>query len=376
MNQSRQAKNLIVLIAMEARAPNNEKLRSQIESLMTNVREIRFYEHPAGIPGDLPGAASNCSYAMGEFRQELFSDCVNFADWGFVKLDAQVIPHPRFFCALAQELDAWKHHRRAVTWTPPVVHAIHSNAAYGIGSAYALMIETETMGSLYWLNFYPFGQYGMPLEQYFRAGTHHPSYVPEDELTMDQCKWTNQYVPLESLWVPVIKAPPMGNSFWEAFEETVVQQRRFFGGSLWALPLRAFYAPGSMLWKALDLAVALVIRVYPQLGFLPAGIIAYSLQVAGIIEMPSSSALVESFLPLVLQVALVCVLLPMLQNMIITTMHAGEVFSIHSIVFRAVAGCVQNALITPAMWLLTCQIMIQGRHAQSYRPRKKFAQAK
>ena len=247
INEQPQAPNITVIIGLEARVgkESNALRATAVRSILTRVKDVYVFEHPADVPGDIKGCGSNQAWAMNQFLQQVDEDV---SDWLFMKLDAQVVIQPGLLTELEHRMVDWSRNRRPVVWQPKVLHTINSQTAFAVGSLFAQTVEFFVIG-IYGqplISMFLFGQYAMPMEQYVRAGMHHPGVMAEDQAITIQCSWTNRSLTVQPLKHCVTKAPPLGSSLREAIEETLAQDTRFFVGSVLILPWNLMHNPSSL----------------------------------------------------------------------------------------------------------------------------------
>jgi hypothetical protein len=209
------------------------------------------------------------------------------SDWVFAKIDAQVVMQPGLLTELEHRMVDWKAHRRPVLWQPTVLHTINNRRAYAVGSVYAQITEFFVIGVITQplFSLFVYGQYAMPMEQYIRAGMHHPSLMAEDVAISIGCAWTNRNLIVQPLDHCVAKAPPMGNSLNEAIGETLAQVTRFFVGTVLILPWSLLHDPSTLNCFIFPLKMLLV-RHFVSIG-LPIMTFQSMLTVGfGLVKMP------------------------------------------------------------------------------------------
>ena len=236
-----------VIVGFEERAGHEGNVRREkaVRQLLSNVKAVHIFTHPAKVFGHIKGCGSNQSWAMNEFLQSTQEDV---SDWVFVKVDAQVIMQPGLLTELQHRMVAWKEHRRPTVWQPVVLHTINNDRAYAVGSLFAQTVEFFVVGIFGQplISLFLFGQYAMPMDQYVRAGMHHPSVMAEDQAITIQCAWTNRSLTVQPLDHAVTKAPPLGDNLCEAIGETMAQDTRFFVGSILILPWNMLHNPSTL----------------------------------------------------------------------------------------------------------------------------------
>ena len=200
INNQPQAPNVTVIIGFEARvgAVSNTQREAAVRGILSNVKAVHIFSHPENVPGHIRGCGSNQCWAMNHFLQSTTED---ISEWVFMKVDAQVVVQPGLLTELEYRMSAWKKNRRPVVWQPLVLHTINNNRAYAVGSLFAQNVEFFVIGLFGQplISLFPSGQYAMPMEQYVRAGMHHPSIMAEDQAITIQCAWTNRSLSVQPL---------------------------------------------------------------------------------------------------------------------------------------------------------------------------------
>ena len=84
-----QAPQITVIIGFEERAgeESNAKREKLVRQVLSNMKAVYIFTHPANVPGHIKGCGSNQCWAMNQFLQTAQEDV---SDWVFVKIDAQV----------------------------------------------------------------------------------------------------------------------------------------------------------------------------------------------------------------------------------------------------------------------------------------------
>lgn len=286
INEQPQASNVTVIVGFEARAgqESNAERERAVRKILTRVKAVYVFTHPEKVPGHIKGCGSNQSWAMNQFLEHVQE---NVSDWVFAKIDAQVVMQPGLLTELEHRMVDWKAHRRPVLWQPTVLHTINNRRAYAVGSLYAQITEFFITGIITQplFSLFVYGQYAMPMEQYVRAGMHHPALMAEDIAISIECAWTNRNLVVQPLDHCVAKAPPMGNSLTEAIGETMAQVTRFFVGTVLILPWSLLHDPSTLNSFVFPLKMLLV-RHFASVG-LPIMTFQALLTVGfGLVQMP------------------------------------------------------------------------------------------
>ncbi len=96
------SKRLIVVLAAEARAPQGRATGERLkEKWGDRFRDIIVTEHPADLPGDIPGKGSNLSYAAEIARREVLDrERIRYEDVIVSAFDSDTVVYPQYFACL------------------------------------------------------------------------------------------------------------------------------------------------------------------------------------------------------------------------------------------------------------------------------------
>lgn len=97
--------SVVLVLALEERSPDETKTAAWAltREYSTCFRQVLVTEHPYGVAGEIPGKASNESYAARTAREALLSRNVSVDRVIVTVLDADAVPHSGFLAALTYQ---------------------------------------------------------------------------------------------------------------------------------------------------------------------------------------------------------------------------------------------------------------------------------
>jgi len=161
-----------VVLGMELREGPDVKAKAErlIAETKSLFQDISATFHPAGLPGEVPGKASNEQFAFGKILQDYGCESKRSFDLSRVfvtVIDADTLVHPQYFSSLAYHaLTMPKEARVWRMWQPPVllfrnlftVPALTRVSGYG-----CLMFELGGLANQYMGSHITFSTYSMTL---------------------------------------------------------------------------------------------------------------------------------------------------------------------------------------------------------------------
>lgn len=228
-------KQLWVVLAMEKRAecaPQRakellKKYRGQFGHLMATF-------HPAGLPGEVVGKASNEAWAAKEAKK-LLVDQKGY-DLNLITIsscDADARFHPRYFSALTYEF-ALNPKRYVRFWQSPIFW--HNN----FWKVPAFIRIVGTIGNIIHIAdlqvphsiFFNYSTYSASLKMIDKAGYWHTDIIPEDWHIFLQSFFDNQgQVEVEPIFLPTSIDAPEGNNYFGSLKSRYLQCQRHAWGA-------------------------------------------------------------------------------------------------------------------------------------------------
>ena len=227
-------KNIIVVLAAEARASRGKAIAETIRGEFEGVfMEFAITEHPAGVPGELPGKGSNLTYAMEEMRKHVIDPRELSYERVIVSaFDSDTVVYPQYFACLTWYVCTCKKPLRTSfqpvplynnnIWNVPILSRV---IAYS--SSFWQMIQQERPEKLA-----TFSSHAMLFAPLYEVGYWQKNVVSEDSRIF----W-NLFVHFDSdyrvqpMAYPVSMDANASSSFWGTARNIYKQHRRWTYGA-------------------------------------------------------------------------------------------------------------------------------------------------
>lgn len=113
-------KNMYIFLAMEERAPQaHERAERLIQKYKKNFGDLCATYHPAGLPGEIVGKASNEAWAAKKAKDYLTKKKINIEKTTITSCDSDAQFHPHYFAALTYSF-ATSQNRYERFWQSPI----------------------------------------------------------------------------------------------------------------------------------------------------------------------------------------------------------------------------------------------------------------
>ena len=255
------AKQVVVVLAMEAREPGaDEKAARIVERFASKLGDMFATFHPHGLPGDTPGKGSNEAWAAREAFSRLIEDGHDdIRRYTITSCDADALFHPRHFSAL-NYLFLTARDRYRTFWQPTI---FNSNNIWDIPAP--LRIPDGLSGINRTANLvlplslkFPTSCYSLSWEMLHTVDYWDEEVIPEDwHIYMKCCYSLGDRVHVEALYLPLgndcVLTEKYGKTLLAHYEQS---KRHAWGASDIPYAWRAAFAKGTRLSRARGILIA------------------------------------------------------------------------------------------------------------------------
>lgn len=223
----------IVVLACEAR--DAERARGIARAIQEKFGSAFFRflvtEHPASVPGELPGKGSNIAWAGRRVRELLDGLGIRAADVLVSSFDVDTCPHPAYFSCLAY---TFLTHPRPYQTSFQPIPVFHNN----IWDAPSLM-RVVANSTTFWLlgetmrpeRMFTFSSHSMSFQTLVAVDFWQSDIVTEDSRIFIQCflHFDGDYV-VTPIYVSVSMDTVLGKTWWQSLRNQYRQIRRWAYG--------------------------------------------------------------------------------------------------------------------------------------------------
>ncbi|MFA6364970.1 MAG: glycosyltransferase family 2 protein [Candidatus Paceibacterota bacterium] len=225
--------NIILVLALEARGGEEdvaiaEKIKSEFEQ---TFGKVVITVHPGGLPGEIPGKASNEAWSVREvYEREIKNTAIAVHDVLVTVFDADTHPTNGYFGALTSTFLTTPNALRS-GYQPVILFA----NAYEVPIFARLSGFSCTFWGLIQQNrphrLTTFSCYSLPLQALIDVGFWHPYVIAEDARIFYQClvHYSGDWK-VTPVYYPVMTDAVSGHSFISAARNLYKQQRRWAWG--------------------------------------------------------------------------------------------------------------------------------------------------
>jgi len=220
-----------VMLAMESReAKAVEKANYLKQRFDGKFRDLIATYHPAGLPNDPPGKASNVAWAFTALLKHLQSTDSSSEHVLITVADADSNFYPAFFEALEDryvEEDPDK--RKYCIWQTPIFHVknyFRQPAPVVVGTVLTSMFEVATLADPNAARF-PYSTYSLTLDLAKEVGGWDPMWIAEDwHMGIKAFLFTFGKVVIKPIMLPTINYTPEEATWWGTIQARWVQAKR------------------------------------------------------------------------------------------------------------------------------------------------------
>jgi len=232
LRQNKHAKSTMgVVLAMEEREPQAKQKADQLcERFSHEFMEIIVTYHPANLPNDPPGKASNVSWAFATLLNYLWRSDRDMSMVVLTISDADSEFSSVYFEYLtAQYLseDAVDRNRRM--WQSPMMHMknyYRQPAPVAVGTMFTTMQELSTLGDPNGVRL-PYSTYSLSLELARQVGGWDSEWIAEDWHMGIKCYlMTLGQVQVVPIMVPTVNYTPEDSTYWKTIVARWNQAKR------------------------------------------------------------------------------------------------------------------------------------------------------
>ena len=255
------AKQVIVILAMEAREPGaDEKAARLIEQHSGKLANMFATFHPFGLPGDTPGKGSNEAWAAREAFSRLIEDeRDDIRRYTITSCDADALFHPRHFAAL-NYLFLTARDRYRTFWQPTIFNSNNiwdTPAPLRIPDGLSGINRTANLVLPLSLKF-PTSCYSLSWEMLHTVDYWDEEVIPEDwHIYMKCCYSLGDRVHVEALYLPLgndcVLTERYGKTLGAHYEQS---KRHAWGASDIPYAWRAAFNKNTKLSKARGILIA------------------------------------------------------------------------------------------------------------------------
>lgn len=226
--------HLWVIISLEQRAGKaaSQQLKALLKNFQGSFERLALYQHPAKLPGELPGKGSNLHFAGQKAKKELIDkNNIPYQKVLVSALDADTVVPADYFNRLSY---AYLTAEKPLKSSYQPIPLFHNNLWQAPALARVIALSTtfwymilqqkpERRGT--------FSSHSMPFAALVKAGFWQKNIVSEDSRIFYQNLLTHngnyQVVPL---YYPVSMDANVADSFWKTLRNQYLQQRRWAWG--------------------------------------------------------------------------------------------------------------------------------------------------
>eukprot|EP00756_Hemistasia_phaeocysticola_P028103 Hpha_TRINITY_DN16156_c7_g5::TRINITY_DN16156_c7_g5_i1::g.3519::m.3519 len=230
--------SLLVVLAMEARAPQAQEKVQTVKAVFGKQLDILISMHTLEPQVEIAGGCSNKNHALRHVYDHLHQEVPELAGLSvtLTTCDTDSLFHPEYFKTLEASYNAEnpdpQQGVKMVVWQPPLFYNWELDERPFFNRITALTRSMMMLGGLISMNLNPMSIFSYPLELGLRAGFINPRYGVDDIIFKVRCMCaTNSTVPVRLLPVPVISGPTIGTTFCEEVLEWGRQLRRWIIGA-------------------------------------------------------------------------------------------------------------------------------------------------
>lgn len=229
------ARQLIVILAMEAREPGAEAKAETLQAEFNGCFGAVFATyHPCGLPGEIVGKSSNESWAARIAKRivvdEQGHDIHNVT---ISSCDADTIFHPHYFSCLTYKFATHPQRYRRF-WQSPIL--LNNNiwevpAPLRVGSA---LSGVHILSNLVKRNqmIFPQSTYSLSLKMAVDAGYWDEDVIPEDWHMFLKCFFTfSGNVEVEPIYLPTGNDGVKAKTYWRSLQMAYIQHKRHAWGA-------------------------------------------------------------------------------------------------------------------------------------------------
>lgn len=225
---------IYVILAMEKRMEGaRERAEELIKKFHGKFGSISATFHPAGLPGEIVGKASNEAWAAKAFKSEIIKKKLDIKNITITSCDADACFHKKYFSALTYRFATQKN-RYLLFWQSPMF--MHNNfwrvpAFIRIVSTLGNVIHIASLQEPDNLSF-NYSTYSTSMKMLDEVGYWHTDIIPEDWHIFLQCFFEkNGKVEVEPIFLPTSIDAPEGKNYWASLKSRYEQCKRHAWGA-------------------------------------------------------------------------------------------------------------------------------------------------
>jgi hypothetical protein len=232
---STEAKQMTVVLAMEARESSAEDKAKQLQTEFDNVfARVLISLHPDGLKGEKRCKSANQNWAVRMARRELVGKLAYNPDHIVVTtMDADTLWHPNYFSALTAYFttDSQRYQR---LWQAPIryhANVYQINPLMRLVNAYATAFELAFLAANWWLSL-PMSSYSLSLRLLEACGYWDTDVIADEWHTYIKAFGaTDGHGLITPIFLPFLSYATTGKNFWEACLNRYRQSLRHGWGS-------------------------------------------------------------------------------------------------------------------------------------------------
>ncbi|GKY98769.1 hypothetical protein MPSEU_000833100 [Mayamaea pseudoterrestris] len=238
------AGSIVLVVGMEERTPDQERKRLLIrERFEHKFCALVFSVHPAGVPGEIPGACSNRNHAARTAVRYMIDEGLLPVDpvtreleFDFCTIsvcDADTTYYYRYFENLSWAfLNEPPESRYQVCWQSPLFYNISLDKRWFFTRVMGILRSYFMIGFLIGGNINTMSIYSMSLGLLVKSQFFHPGYQMDDIIyTLSAMRATGVRIKIRTLDIPTLSGPTSGENFLAEFNEWVIQATRWTIGA-------------------------------------------------------------------------------------------------------------------------------------------------